>query len=369
VGFRPLPRPAAWLWILAAAVNPVAAEPESGAPAPLVLLFDQPHARFDDTYQHSTVVHRYQVVNPGNRPIRILEVVPRSPEGWVEGVPVTLPPAGGSELVFHLPTAERLGTVAVRVGVYTDEREALDRSPGTAHYKLSLSGFVQSAFDPESLVLNFGKVDRTLGAVKTLEAGSREVRSLEIRGFPELPSMLSARDVGTTDPLGGSRTLEFRLATGLPLGLHGGRVLIETNVPHQPIVALRYLAHVVGEIVPDQGPLVFDGVRSGEVIKATLEFRSRSDKLFKFKSIEDSEKRFSSASDVPCAAEAEDITAPTTCRRLTFRTVLAAEGSFSGVLSIHFMGIEETVPIAYRGWALGRDAILRRIEVETPDEQ
>ncbi len=346
-----------WVRTLAAVVLTTAGAFASGAEeAPLALVFDTPHAEFGERYQHQTVVHRFAVENPAAHAVRIVSLLPRSGDGWVEGVPVELPPGGRAELVVHQPMAERLGKTAIRIGAYTDERDGFDVSPGTAHYKLSISGFVQSAYDPEALQVGLGWVDQTVGSRASFELASREVPALTLIGVRDAPDGITVRDIGAVGLPGEGRKFELTLAPGAALGFHEGLLHLETNVTNQPLMALRYWANVFADVVPDRNPIKLSGGRAFETVTEVVELRSRSGKTVQVFSFEDTAGAFELMSDEPCVADQNS------CRRLTLRAQPTASGPIEGTLQIRLSDEEPPLPLLYRGWVLDANAVIRQID-------
>ncbi len=352
---------ASWVKTIAAMVLTIACATASGAgEAPLALVFATPHAEFGERYQHQTVVHVFRVENPSDHPVRIVSVLPRSPEGWVGGLPVDLAPGARAELTVHQPLVEHLGRTGMRVGVYTDERDGFDVGPGSAHYKLSLSGFVQSAYDPETLSIGFGWVDPATGGRAVVELASREVPQLSLLGVRDAPAGAALRDIGAVGLPGEGRRLEISLAAGGALGLQEGRLLLETNVVNQPLMVLRYWANVFGDVRPDRNPLKLSGGRVFETVTESLELRSRSQTPFHIVAVEDPAGLFEWLGEEPCA-DTEGA-----CRRLLLRAQPTATGPVVGSLEIRLQGQSSPLPVAYRGWVLPAGVEIRQIDATAP---
>lgn len=227
-----------------------------------------------------------QVSNPSNRIITITNAVVRSGFALGDGLPLRLEPGQQGEFRIGLKTAGSLGRTAARIGVYTDEIPESRRDPKLAPYRLSMSVFVRSAYDPASFIFDFGIVDQAKGLAVKGEFGSRDVESLVVSGTRDATGWVNVEAKSIpADPQ--RKTLLATLKPGAPLGDINGVVEVETNVPDQPKLVVPYRAQVYGDIVPEQIPLDYGMTTAGQPTFHFLELSSRTGKAFKVESIAD----------------------------------------------------------------------------------
>ena len=322
-----------------------AQRPEKGigvvTDVPGALVFAEPrHAVFDDAYQHALVEHRFVVSNAGEAPVIIEDAVALKGEAGLEMERSTLAPGESTTITVRQRLGDALGRVAFRYALITDE-------PGVSRYRFSLSGFVQSAFDPERPTLDFGRVIQGQEARAQVELFSREVDRMQLERMPQGPAYLALQSErrGVEDE---GLALLARLLPLAPLGLLWGELALETNVAHQPKLVVTFRAEVFGDVVPSQHPIAFGLVRSGVRVRKQLKLESRSGTPFRVVSVQD-DAGLLDVSFSPCGTTS----APdTTCWSLELSTLIESPARFGGRLLVGVAGANEPVPLTYSGFVV-----------------
>ncbi len=304
------------------------------------LTFEQPRAEFGIVYQRAVVEQVYPFVNQGRRPVTILAVRPRFEGGTGEAVPPVVPAGGRGVIRVRQPVGDRLGATAFRIALDTDDPEA-------PLLRLGLSGFVESAYEPQASRIDFGVVYREAGGrEQALDMASREVERLEVRSIEGALEFLEVSAAGRSGEVGEGVRLTARVRPGAPIGIYSGTLLVHTNVPNQPEVAVPFSATVYGDVVPERNPVSFGLVRIGQGYEGSVELRSRSGTGFEVQSAVDPDGNVGGEA-APCPGETAD--AP--CRRLNLRGLALASGPFGGTFYVRISGQDAPLPIRYSGLA------------------
>lgn len=311
------------------------------------LVVEAPHARFDDRYQGESVEHAWTVVNSGDVDVTVERALSVDGTGRVEMVPRVLASGERAVVTVEQPLGDQLGESSFRYALISDE-------PGVARYRFSLSGFVQSAFDPEVLELRFPpSADETPRAAA--EVGSREVERLEIRRAVDPPPWLevgwSATGERPDDPL----EVEARLLPSSPVGIVGGSFALETNVVHQPLLWVRYSGAVYRELLPETNPVALGAVDvGGEQVSAVQVRRVSAGPL----------ARLEASSDHPwVSARVEACEQPAdACRSLRLRFTPQQPGPLTATVTVRAPGIEE-LPIRVHGIGVAPGTRVRQLDL------
>jgi len=336
--------PAALLILISASAPALTATP--------ALVFDARHAQFGDLYQGSTVEQRYTFTNTGETPVTVIDTFVVDGTGRVSVSPRSVPPGAGGVAVVRQPLANLLGRTAFRYALITDE-------PDVDRYRFTLSGFVQSAYDPETLTIDFDLVDRVEGATAEVELSSREVPALAVRPPVGLPQSIGIEILGRAGTAGQGQRLQATLPAGVAPGLVSGSFMLQTNVAHQPEVRVFYRANVIGDVVPSENPLQLGITRIGEVLLKEIQLESKTGRPFEVERIADSGDLFEWTVD-PCVDGGD------TCRRLVLRLEPETPLSLIGKLRVHLAGEADPVTLNYRGMVVTQGTVIKTIELPPP---
>src|SRR4029079_7208353 len=140
------------------------------------------------------------------RPVRIT-ASPISPRARVTAHPDVLPAGGDGYVEVEQPTEGSLGLASFRFALRADDGP---------ERKLALTGFIQSAYDPDQPTLDLG--DASPGGSAGLELFSREVDRLQVLGMEDGPAFLSVDTKGRAGPAGGSGRRALALGPEAALG-------------------------------------------------------------------------------------------------------------------------------------------------------
>lgn len=350
----PSSRPPAWIRAGGLAFCLLVAAAQASEPP--ALTFEAPqHARFPDAYQHQTIEHRFAFTNTSQRTVRVERTVDVSGTAQVVVEPEVIPPGARGEVRITQPLGNRLGVTAFRYAVITDQ-------PGVPRYRVSLTGFVQSAYDPEVAQVDFGTPNNAASSSQEQELFSREVAHLEVAGQEGLPPFLHLDASRRAGVAGEGVLLHLELSPGAPLGLQAGSFDVLTNVPNQPRWTLSYRANVFGDVVPSRNPIELGLTRVGSWAVAELELTSRSNQPFTVARVAE-EGSGVAVSFAPCAPEGPDPASPAPCWRLRLAYKAEQEETLEGLLQVFLAGSDEPLPVRYVGWIVAPNTAIRHIDL------
>lgn len=327
------------------------------------LQISEANGNFGDRYQFESVAWSWEIKNPGQAPVQISQLIALDGTGRLAVEPETLPPGASGRITLVQPLAERLGGVAFRYAILTDE-------PGLPRYRFTLSGFAQSAYDPELLRFDFGTLDRQKGGTATATLASREVDRLELLEALDLPSFLqiswgaapAAAGVESAD----EAPIEVRatMAPGAPQGPLGGKWTLRTTLPHQPLVPAQFTAQVYADVVPRENPVRLGAIRLGQVGVRTVQLSSRSGRPFAVSSAREATPVEGALSITSRSCEGGP--APSACQELELRLTPQAIGQVSGEITVQLTGDNEPFPLRYNALVIRPDAVIRQLEAPAP---
>ncbi|MEM1201964.1 MAG: hypothetical protein AAGN66_01900 [Acidobacteriota bacterium] len=332
-----------------------------GSAAPRALDVEEPNLTLErEVYVGDVLEQRFVFHNPSKRPIRIVELVDIGGSAQLH-LPAPVVEAGQQgELRVRQP-ANRLGAFAYRYAMLTDE-------PGKPRYRMTLSGFAQSAYDPERPVLDFGFVDERRGAARSLDLGSREVPRLELEGAEGLPPILSLGEPTRLGVAGERMELGISLLAGTERGTVGGAFRLRTNVPHQPEIEVQYRAHIFGDVVPSEHPVNVGLIQAGQPLEKALELRSRDGVDFLVESVAPATPDDRLEVDArPCAtpekgpSENEEPHGASRCWTLTLRANSPETATVEGQLLVTTSHDPKPVPLRYVARFVSPGTVIKRL--------
>jgi hypothetical protein len=326
------------------AALPTTAPGLDSEPADSRLIFPQGRGvSFGEVYQHTVVVGRLVFENRGRVPVRILGATAVLAGGRIAFEPEVVPPGGRGEVWVEQPVGDRLGEVTFRFGLKTND-------PALPEPKLTLTGFVQSAYDPEVGRIELGQIDRGQGATARFELVTREADRLGNVTMVEGPRWVRLTARGERDS-GQGVELEVAIEPNAPLGFHVERLLLRTDVPQQPDYVLELRTSISGDVVASEAPIDLGVLRHHQPFVKEITLRSRSGLPVAIAAVDSG---FLEVAESACPGPSDPA-----CRRLSLTGTPQDLGSLVGVLQVHLVGDPEPLPLRYAGVVAPRDTVVR----------
>jgi hypothetical protein len=320
---------------------PSAAPSAAPTPAPALEL-TEPAANFGEVYAGALVTHRFPFRNRGTTAVRITEVRPVSARARAAAHPPVVPPGGEGYVEVEQPTEGRLGVASFRFALLVDD--------GAPERKLALTGFIQSAYDPDQPVMDLGIVGP--GATSSLELFSREVDRLEVSAVLDAPAFLSVDTEGRAGLAQEGVVLRLRLRPDTPLGFYSGTLRVRANVPHQPELPVVWRAGVYDDVVPSDAPVDLGVVREGQPWVKAIALATRSGRPVEVERV-DTGSGDVKAELAPCDTPADS------CRVLRLSGVGPAVGTpLGGTLTVVPKG-SRPLALPYSGILVGAQAAVK----------
>jgi len=342
-----LPSAAFALALLRGAAGLALAEPAFQPPPRLA--FEQPIADLGEAYQFGAIDHVFQVVNRGERPVRILAAQPVSTAATVRFEPAVLPPGGEGRVSVHQPVGDKLGVATFRIKVTTDD-------PGGPEQKLALKVFVQSAYDPETALLAFGEVSRHDGARRDFTIGTREAPALRFLGALDAPDWIAVESLGATAE--GALKVRVSLKPSAPLGSRQVAFRIRTDLPCQNDFRVELSVAIFEDVVASPAHLDLGLVRIGQEVHPAVRLVRRAGPPLEIERIEGALPGMTPEAG-PCTGTAAG--AGDSCREISVRYSPKELGNQTGVLLVHLAGRSEPIPISYAVLAVAENAQVRDV--------
>ncbi len=316
------------------------------------LQFDRRHVTFEDRFQGETVEQRWTFVNTSDGPVE-LRSVRRSVAGAdVQFSPAILLPGASGELRVRQSLGGRLGKVSFRYALVTSDSEELG-------YRVSLSGFAQSAYDPETISLDFGRVDRSEGGSVDFLLDSREIPRLELVAAESTVDAVGVTVVERTGEGERGLVLLAALEPGAPEGYLAGALTLQTNVAHHPAMTVGFRAVVVGDVSPSENPIDLGAVEQGSGLQHPVILRSRSGTPFRVARVEDDGGRIT-VEVTPCP-EAETVDA---CHLLDLQLQAGDDRNFAGNLFVHLVDRkDDPIRLRYQGIVVRPGTQIRDLKI------
>jgi hypothetical protein len=314
----------------------------SPAPAPPGLELPEATATFGEVYAGAVVTHRFPFRNRGPKAVRITELRPLSARTRAAAHPQVVPPGGEGYVEVEQPTDGRLGLAGFRVALRADD--------GGPERKLALTGFVQSAYEPEQPALDLATV--APGGSGSLELFSREVDRLEVKEILDAPAFVAVDSSGRAGAAQEGVVLRLALRPDAPLGFHSGVLRVRTNVARQPEVAVAWRVGAYEDVVPSESPVDLGLVRAGQRFEKVIRLERRSGGPLEVERV-DTGSPAVSTEVLPCPTPSDS------CRALKLRGVGPALGApLGGILNLVVKG-SRPLSLPYAGILVGADTTVK----------
>jgi len=308
------------------------------------------HATFSDTYQHSSVVHEFVVQNDSQQTITIVEAFALTKPGTVTVEPATIQPGRRALIRVSQPVGSRLGRTAFRFAIVTDE-------PNRPKHRFSLSGFVQSPYDPESVHIDLGFIERKSGTTESFELFSRETTRLHlVDTASDRPGIAVAAT--QTGLLNEGIEVSLTLAPGLPRGILHGSVELVTNLESQPRFDASYSANVFDDVVPSENPVALGLVRAGHEVVRTIVLQSLSGEAFSIERCTNTIGEILEVSWSACDGQADG---PSPCYEVRFSLSPDQVQPANGIADLYVAGDPQPVPLTVTSWVVSPHTVIKHL--------
>jgi len=205
-------------------------------------------ANLPDTYQFDVQQAEVSVENSLDTPLQI-DAVDDDRQQVKLVSPSTVPPHARGAVQLSLDVRNDLG-----FKVYRTTLLGADGKPAATAI---LHTFVQSAFDPDRPVIDFGVVPRRVSTQKTIVLSTLEAANFKLTRIVDAPSWLQA-EIGPDQ-----KSVAAKLKQERPLGLVDGFIKVETDLKLQQQVWILAKMDSRGLVVPNQNPVDFSLLRQG----------------------------------------------------------------------------------------------------------
>jgi hypothetical protein len=297
---------------------------------------------FGETYQFSTVEQQFPFTNRGARAVTI-EAEPLLRTATAVVRPALVAPGESGAITVRIPVGDRLGRTGFRVRVTTDD-------PGLPEAKLTVTGFVQSAFEPESALVDLGFLDRSTGGRQRFEVATREAATLRVLAVDGVPPWLGVSADSAVEP-GHPTAVLLEVRPGAPLGRHLEVLRLRTDLGVQPEYRFRVVANVFGPVVPGSNPVDLGLVRVGERRTRSVTLTRRDGQPLVVEGVDDVPPGLL-VGEGPC----EEPAVGAACRLLTFTAAPEDTTPLQGRLRVRVRGESEPLPLDFAAIVAARDA-------------
>uniref|UniRef100_UPI0021479D40 hypothetical protein n=1 Tax=Tahibacter caeni TaxID=1453545 RepID=UPI0021479D40 len=299
------------------------------------------HARFEDSYQFTTLRQTYEVTNAGKAPVALERIEARSRVGKAVESPAKLAPGESGRIVIELPLEASLGEAAFRFALFTDEKDV-------ERYRFTASGFVQNAFEPEMPALELGTAARGTQVSRELSLETQEAPQWSFGEVVEKPDH-------TRVTVQGHKVAVTLLETAPP-GWLRGRVVLRTSLPQQPEVAVAVTGFVLGELLLENKAVNVGSAEVGKELHQSFVVRGRDALALKGK--------VSAKAEAPWQARVRDCApAANDCVTIDLSGKPAAAGPIGGTVLVELAGGKDpALPVHFFGIALHPGQPLKQID-------
>ncbi len=333
--------------LMTLAVTGVAAAAEDGA------LRIDPVEETVELYQFGIVEGEFTVHNDSDAPVRILSVRPRRGRGDGSAVPDVVPPGGSSVVSVRRAVEYHLGQITYGFVIATDE----DDQPT---YVARLPTFVQSAYQPEVQVIEFGAVAAGTQPEVEFEVASADTAALRVLELKQAPDWLDVQWDPALDADDPQRVrMRARLKDTAPRGSLFGYVNLRTDLAAQPDLVIAVEGTVFGEHLAEPFPLMFGGLHEDTAKTVSLKVWRR-----------DGERPVlaSSASSDP-AVTVQATECADDCLTLDVTLQAGKPRSLRGRIELAFVGSEETLEVPFDAMVVSKGTALEDLGVLDRDIQ
>jgi hypothetical protein len=162
--------------------------------------------------------------------------------------------------------------------------------PETPSAVVTFKSVVEPLVKIEPKVLNFGKVDKTLGksmfVTFTSAADGFEATMATVSDDRFQTSVVKSEEVELSGKKFRRSTVEVKLAPGATVGRGTSTVAVRTNEPRADLLNVQVVAEVTGELEVKPSPATLGNLPAGQPFESKITLRSKSGKPVKVKGVE-----------------------------------------------------------------------------------
>ncbi len=220
-----------------------------------------------EAYAFSAVECQIDIENPGDKPVRIYDIVGENGDDHPEKKELVVGPHSRAYLTVHIKLDNSIGPKKHFFKLRTDEL-------GQPQVRVTAYDFGLSMLDAKPEI-DFGVVDMTQPRTdRSLDIESHDVPDFRAVKVVSAPTWVDAH----LGPDG--RVLTARIRDDAPLGLYADFIKVELNTLAQREAWISVAADIHGDVVPESNPLVMGLLRSNVKNEFRLPLTSRSGKAF-----------------------------------------------------------------------------------------
>ncbi|MEZ5461817.1 hypothetical protein [Dokdonella sp.] len=212
---------------------------------------------------------KFSVVNANDRSITISSIFPRKGSGSGVANPSTLAPGARGVITLDYVFPEGIGRSQVNFLIKYDDSSLPTQL-------LEVPYFVQTAYEPELIVMDFGDIYPGQSLQSTIEVTSHHVPDLKFTRVLSKPDWLDVSFSSVPNGSAQSRQVVGTISSMPPFGLNVGRILIESNVTEDsdseipPVVVRAFSKYGISPF-----PVTMGAVPEGQDRKTTLRINRR----------------------------------------------------------------------------------------------
>lgn len=206
---------------------------------------------FGEVYQGQPASCLVEFVNPGDAPVRLVDLTAKIRSDSVAVPSLLVPARGTAHAELKIDTSNDAGTSHHVLGYRIDGQER--------DYYVDSVGFVANVFDVSRLSIDLGPVgltekDRKGGSLRLNSDEDPDARVDKVISAPDYLKLSIDKD---------GRGLSVAVADSAPWGLLDVNVILGLHSARQQRLSVKIKADVRGPVVPAANPLELDIVRRG----------------------------------------------------------------------------------------------------------
>lgn len=307
-------------------------------------LVEASEGEFDIAYPYQAVHVGLKLKNTSETPLTIVAIKPRlETDKSTTSMPVRLLPGRSVEIDVVVSTGSAVGRIAKYFDVYSKEREAPIGS-------FAIRGFVDWVVSPDSTSVNFGRIDLTTGASRTVTVKLRPGADLKLEKVLDEGKHFQAK------VLEDGRSVQLNSKKNAPLGLFDEHILVSTSNAEQSKVGIRVRGQFVTRLVPSANPVDFGLLRIGDTAEQIVRLENVDGNPVAIGKIR--------TEGTPASVNLQDcIPRSESCRNLRIQIPeQQVRGQIGGTVHLELLPSKLDFPIEFGMVVIGKDTQIRSFE-------